>query len=223
MLDRSETDRDVIVAEIERLQGVFGANRSFKSYSERALDAAKALSGSVGLSEPSFQRDGYELPLGLRIALGRFVANQQPIPADWLLSWVMSDPQLYVRTPATRDLTLFREVFALRWERAKPGGVTFSDAQVARFPKLKGAYRAASNTFNVTLAIGDSLPDVSGARQVINKAHKVALECCEELDAYSRLIGRRPDLKGSIAAGSLAPSDSRAACIARDTLAGLSV
>jgi tellurite resistance protein len=219
MLDPVADDREVIIAEVERLQGIYGHNPSFRLYSTKLLQAARPQAGGVVESEPSFEKEGYELPLSLRMALGRFAAARQPIPADWVLSWVMCDPQLYVRTPATRDFETFKELFARRWAATKQSAIVFTDAQIARFPRLKIDYRAASNTFNVTLAIGGDLPDVQGAKQVINRAHEVALKCCDELSDYSRLIGRRPELVASIAASALLPPDSSGWQTARDAMA----
>jgi tellurite resistance protein len=135
-----------------------------------------------------------------------------------MLSWVMSDPQFYLRTPATRDFALFRELFGLRWDHLRPDGVSFTETQIARFPKLKSTYRAASGSFTVDVQIGEDLPDVRGARQAVTRAHEIALRCCDELDAYSRLIGRRPELKGSIGAGAWLPADTKEGRAARDAL-----
>jgi tellurite resistance protein len=208
MLDQSPADRLTVVAEVERLRLVYGGNASFRGYSGRLLNAATVLSGANAPATPSFERTGYELPFGLKYVLGRFVAAGEPIPPDWMLSWLINDPQFYLRTPATRDVDTFKEVFALRWAQTKPKGAVFTDSQRSKFPQLRFSYRAASNTFNISHPIGDGIPDVSGSRHIVRKAQEVALKCCDDLDAYSRLIGRRPELKGSITAGALLPPEA---------------
>jgi tellurite resistance protein len=221
MLDQALDERLELIAEVERLRGIYGGNASFRGYSGRLLSAAGALARDAAPCDPVFKREGYDLPLRLRETLGRFAAAGTAIPADWMLSWVMNHPEYSLRTPATRDIDTFRELFAQRWAKAKPEGALFTDAQLARFPRLRWTYRAASNTFHVDGALQDGLPDVGGATMLVRKAHDVALKCCDELDAYSRLVGRRPDLKGSLAADALLPQDMAPPQRARQRIAAL--
>lgn len=199
-------DRDAVIHEIERLQALYGANGSFRGYSKRLLDAAKAQT-LVGIDiEPSFERSGTQLPLRVAVGLGKFVQAGQSIPAEWMLAWVMSDPMLFVGSGATRDFDRFKELFCQRWDRIKPDGVRFTANQISRFPTLEIDYRAASGSFSAKGAV-DGVPDVTSARQVAVRAHSIATACCEELDTYTRLVARRPELKGSIAAAANLPPE----------------
>jgi len=223
MLDQAAGDRSKIILEVQRLRNIYGANASFRGYSSRLLAAAGEMSGVDGSREPILKREGYEMPLRLRVALGRFAAAKTPIPDDWMLSWVINHPELTLRTPAARDMDTFRELFALRRSATKSANAVFTDAQLARFPRLRMSYRAASNTFNVDVAIEGGLPDVSTASTSVKDAHAIAMKCCEELDAYSRLLGRKPELKGSLFADAHLPTGMPARVRASQRISSLIV
>ena len=219
MLDEAPGDAAMVLAEVERLREVYGTNASFRGYSNRLIAAARARLGLESSIAPVFERIGSDLPLGLRMTLGRFASAREPVPADWMLSWAINHPELYPRASVGRDPETFRGLFARRWASSRPQGTVFTDAQLASFPRLQCAYRAASNSFEVSVPTGEGLTDVAGARELVEQAHKVALGCGDELDAYNRLIGRRPEAKASILAGSLLPIDVDANQRAREAVA----
>lgn len=125
MFDQVADERPSLVREVERLRGIYGGNASFRGYSQRLLNAASALCGRSAPCEPILKREGSDIPLRLRETLGRFAAARTPIPADWMLSWVMNHPELSVRSPATRDMDSFRALFELRWSAAKRSRASF--------------------------------------------------------------------------------------------------
>ncbi|HWE45775.1 MAG TPA: TerB N-terminal domain-containing protein [Caulobacteraceae bacterium] len=205
MLDRSAADRQNILDEVTRLRAIYGGNHSFQSYSARLIAAAQASELASSQLEPVFVRDGFGAPFRVRVGLGRFAARGEPIPPDWVLSWLITDGQYYLRTSATRDTETFRETFCKRWSDANPRGVTFTPQQVSKFPKVALDYRAASSTFTVQETVPDAPPDITGARRILDRAHAVALACCEELDEYSRMIGRDSAWKGTLMADAHLP------------------
>ncbi len=82
----SEHEKHFIVGEVERLLDIYGENHSIQHYLRAFLDAARIVLGSVGDTEPRFKKSGYELPLGLLVAIGRMAKEKQPLSSDWLLS-----------------------------------------------------------------------------------------------------------------------------------------
>ena len=74
-------------------------------------------------------------------------------------------------------------------------------------------YRAASSEFNcsINLTAGDggdvAIPDVSDLRSPVQKAQKIADEAMDELDKFSRYLGRNPDGRGTIEAQALLPAE----------------
>ena len=72
-------ERRIIIDEVDRLLQIYGDHRSVRRYFESFLDAARASLASDEEVKPRFWTAGYELPLGLRVALGRR-AWRRPAP-----------------------------------------------------------------------------------------------------------------------------------------------
>lgn len=79
--------------------------------------------------------------------------------------------------------------------------------------RLKISYRAASSEFNysVNLTTGEgdniTIPDVSDLRSPVHKAQSIADEAMDQLDKFSRYLGRNPDGRGTIEAQALLPAE----------------
>ena len=93
-------ERLQIIAEVDRLLQIYGENRSVRRYFEVFLDGARASVGSDGELEPRYSTAVYELPLGLRVTIGRKAGQGQSLDADWLLSWFFAHPDYTLRTAA---------------------------------------------------------------------------------------------------------------------------
>ena len=71
-VDRPDEDeREQLIAEVERLLGIYGDNRSIKGYLGTFVDTAQATLGYASKPEPRIERAGYELPLSMRVTIGR--------------------------------------------------------------------------------------------------------------------------------------------------------
>jgi uncharacterized tellurite resistance protein B-like protein len=121
-----------------------------------------------------------------------------------------------LRTPAQRCPEEFAGLFAVKY-RARYG-----DGLIVRAPKrqLSLEYRAASSSFGGAWKIGaPGLPDVSELTAPMNKFAAIGEECCTELDAYSRYVGRSGAGRAANAGVALLPAglldlpDSKAASI----------
>ena len=137
------------------------------------LDAAHIVLKTVSEPEPLFERSSYELPLNLRVTLGRMAKADLPLRADWLLVWYIAHPEYSLRTPARRAAPEFRALFTLLFDERFPGGL--------KIPKpkrtLRASYTAASGAFDINLShfIGE-LPDISRISRPLNVARKVVDE-----------------------------------------------
>ena len=199
----ADGEKRLLVAEAERLLGIYGENRSIHRYLGAFLDAAQIILEPVGQVEPHhFEKSGYELPLGLRITIGRIVKEQLPLNGDWLLSWYAAHPEYSLRTPATRTFPEFRALFALLFDERFPEGLKI------RMPKrhLRARYTAASREFEVDLNqfLGD-IPDISNISKPLNIAKELVEEATNALDKYSRFLGRNPEGRDTIEAHALLP------------------
>lgn len=150
------------------------------------------------------QKHLWEVPCEIRVGLGRYVAAGAPVPAEWALAWLRTDPNAYLRTAATRCIAEFDELFTLRYRE------TYGEGMIIRAPTARIAlsYRPASAGFGgrFDTTLGD-LPDVTRANGPIEKLRDLATECSDALDAYSRYLGRHPDGHGAAAAVGLLPDE----------------
>lgn len=202
--DSTVAEKCVLVEEVERLLQLYGDNRSIRGYLTRFVDAERiVLAPSSDDLQLSFERSGYELPLGLRVAIGRMVKEQQPLSAEWLLAWYLAHPETRLRTPATRASREFRELFHQLFDERFPGGLSVRPPK--RFLRL--SYRAASADFEVDLGhlLGD-IPDIAVTSKSLNVARALAEAATDALDKYSRFLGRNPDGRDTIGAHALLPS-----------------
>lgn len=204
LLDQAADEHDLLVAEVERLRCVYQKSYSVNRYAGLLLDAAKLLRPSRRFYENDVpvDRHDYELPFPIRLAVGQLLADGKPIPWNWMYAWVLNDPQTNLRTVHTRAEKEVAELFRLRFGMKYPDGFKLNAPKA----RLRWSYRAASGSFQVDLQpqLGD-LPDVAGLTGPTNKMREVLDGCAEELEAYSRFLGRRPNGRDSLQALSMLP------------------
>jgi hypothetical protein len=199
----ARAEREMLVAEIRRLLGIYGTNGSFRSYAESLLAFVTPDDGVRRyLSPPPARRDGWDVPFELRLGLGQLAADARPVPADWALAWLRLHPEGWLRTPATRCPGEFGEVFMRRY-RERCGDGLMLDAGGAT---LGERYHSASAGISESQVLpGRRVPDVASLEAPLARLREVAGKACGDLDAYSRYIGRHPDGAGTAAALALLP------------------
>ena len=195
-------ERRIIIDEVDRLLQIYGDHRSVRRYFESFLDAARASLASDEELKPRFWTAGYELPLGLRVALGRRAVEGLPLNADWALSWYCAHPDYALRTAASRAFPELQALFSVLFAERYPAGMKMP------LPKrtLRAQYQSASSEFEVGLEeyIG-AVPDISRITQPLNAARTLVEEATDSLDKYSRFLGRNPNGRGTIEAHALLP------------------
>ena len=195
-------ERRIIIDEVDRLLQIYGDYRSVRRYFESFLDAARVSLASDEEMKPRYWTAGYELPLGLRVVLGRRAGDGLPLNADWALSWYCAHPDYALRTAASRAFPEFQALFSILFAERYPAGMKMP------LPKrtLRAQYQSASSEFEVGLEeyIG-ALPDISRITQPLNAARNLVEEATDSLDKYSRFLGRNPNGRGTIEAHALLP------------------
>src|SRR4028119_281561 len=138
--DLAREEVDGLLAEVERLRGIYSGSRSFQGYAASFLSVARLLHRPFRIEElePPLEGRGLEMPLALKIALGAFASTGQPVPPEWALSWTLTSPEISLRTPARRCPEEFRELFRIRY--AEAGGLTLK----ANKARISAQYRPAS-------------------------------------------------------------------------------
>ena len=210
-----EDEKLEIVAEVERLKALFAQNYSVQRYLGEFLDIARIVAmGGLSLDDPALKQTildnrSWDLPFSLKFALGGMIAEGKAFDAEWLHLWLLCHPERRLRTPAERCSDEFKALFTLKFDALYPGGLK------VRTPRKQLAmnYRAASSEFScsVNLTAGEgkdvAVPDVSDLRSPVQKAQKIADEAMDELDKFSRYLGRNADARGSIEAQALLPAE----------------
>lgn len=210
-----DAEKQEIVAEAERLKALFAHNYSAQRYLGEFLDIARIMAmGGISLDDATLKQTilenrSWDLPFSLKFALGGMIAEGKAFDAEWLHLWLHCHPERRLRTPAERCGDEFKALFKLKFDALYPDGLK------VRTPRklLKMDYRAASSEFNcsVNLTAGDggdvAIPDVTDLRSPVQKAQKIADEAMDELDKFSRYLGRNPDGRGSIEAQALLPAE----------------
>lgn len=201
-LDRSNAELDALVAEVQRLRTLYGSNSSFSSYSATFLSAATLLHEPTPANFRDYLQRSYEIPLDVRRRLGARIAAREPLSADDALLWLLASPDTSLRTPATRCFDEFTQLWRARFVARFPNGLRVTPPK----SRIRAQYRAASGTFVVDLPISD-LPDISALSAPLKPLRAIADACTEDLAAYSRLLGRRPEAVGEIEAAVLLPPE----------------
>jgi len=194
-----KADWPAIIEELRRLLAIYGEKSgSFRHYASELLSWIEL----DGVSAPLYEQPvptlpkSYQLPLYLRVALGQAAVHHAPLPPSLALAWVRLSPDIYLRTAATRCPAEFERLFAQRYQEAFGTGLVLRENRT----KLKFSYRAASAGLlgtTITTSFGD-IPDVTAVTEPIKRLRDIANQCTEELDSYSRLLGRDPSLAGSL-------------------------
>ena len=197
----ARADLPLVQAEVRRLLWVYGANNSFRGYATRLLETIDVLTTGQPDQPPVYDGNKWPTPLALRTGLGGFSAAGVPIPAAWALSWAQFHPEIRFSTPARRCPEEFTRLFVIRYEERYGRGMTVRPNKTT----VRSEYRAASAGIGM-VNMDTGLPDVFGLAAPAKKLATLVAECTEELDPYSRWLGRNPGGRGTLAAATLLPT-----------------
>jgi len=191
--------------ELEALMRVYGGDGSFASYGRGLLGIVRTLRGVLiaDSADPPRENAHWALPLEVSVPIGELVKRGDPIPARWAHSWAVCSPGIGLRTPAKRCPREFGELFRIRYREK------FGDGIKIREPKsrLRLDYRAASRGLSSSLPEIDlDLPDVGALSGPQKKLQALVDQAQDELDKYSRYVGRHDD-RASVAAQALLPAE----------------
>lgn len=203
LFEDARADAPLILAELRRLMPFYGDDYNFGPAATKLIDLASVISKEEGPpTRPSLSlRNGFELPLKLRIELGERVAAGDALDADAALCWLLATPDTWPRTPVTRCFDEFLDLWRRRFRQSYATGLKI------RVPKARIDYRYQSATgFHVDLRLAD-VPDLSGTTAPIVRLHEMMNACSDELGSYSRMVGSDAAARGTIAAAALLPRD----------------
>jgi hypothetical protein len=185
---------------------IYGDNNSFQHYARDFLTYARLVAG-MPLEEPSLsaERAGSgEMAPEIQIHLGRRLSESNVLGAWDTLLWVLAMPDVYLRTAAVRCFEEFVDLWTLRFNQKYRGGFPVK----ASTKNIRLTYRAASNAFSVDVpGPHDQYPDILAVTTSLNSLKALAQSCTDELDPFSRFVGRQPASRSSMQAALLLPDD----------------
>ena len=203
--EKARTEAASIIQEVQELLQVYGENGSFNGYASSFLEYARTKFLPDTLNrDPANLKRSWEFPLSLKLGLASYAEGGKPLPSEWALAWAECDPQKWFRTPARRCRDEFGQLFAARYQKKFGGGIVLKPNKT----KIKLEYRPASGgLLGQSISVELQKPDVTTLTAPLKSIHEIADECVNELDAYSRLLGRRPEETNSLAAAALLPDE----------------
>ncbi len=125
------------------------------------------------------------------------------IPADLALAWAWYLPENNPRTPAIRCKSEFAALFTIRYNQQFPGGMSVKPGKTM----IRLAYHPASSGLNALSLPPLQLPDIFSLQAPGRKLIALFESVTNELEAYSRWVGRNPDGAGNLASIALLPPD----------------
>ncbi|MGU3415732.1 TerB N-terminal domain-containing protein [Enterobacteriaceae bacterium C34A] len=189
--------------EVARLRSVFGENRSFRGYSTQLLEAMSILRPDLDLTTALDSDSDFSNGMQFKLALARTVHEGVAVSAELALNWVINHTEYALRTPARRCAKEFAALFKRRYTLKYGEGMVVK----ANKTRLRLDYAPASPSLrDVRLPVPD-LPDPSALKGPVQKIMALADICTDELDAYSRYLGRKGTSVNDTAAIMLLPSE----------------
>lgn len=194
-----------IRSEVIRLHGIYRHSSSFRRYAECFLGVLRSMTfdtAILALVEPEVSRSGEIASLPLKVGLGLMSSSGQAIPAKWALAWARFSGALPERTVISRCPNEFEQLFAVRYRQA------FGDGLKVRPNKtlINALYQPASASFGGPVQISlPQIPDITVLQRPTGQIVQIAQQCIEDLDPYSRFVGRYPDSIDSLHSLALLP------------------
>lgn len=198
----SSAEYEDLTSEVQRLLSVYSHSNSFKGYASRLLDymAMAESSFDTPSTTPVIRERQNGLPSQLVVDLGIFSAIHQPIPADWAYAWVIQDPQFRLRTAAERCPDEFKALFTRRYRERHGEGIVVKPNKTL----ITLSYHPASPSISPA-PVRTQLPNITGLKRPTRLLAELVDRACDELDAFSRFVGKHPARWDSMEALALLP------------------
>lgn len=186
----------VIAKEVERLLSIYSISHSFQTYATSFLDVIRVEIGTERLYDKPVPDLPvlFELPLYIRIALGQASRDEVPLPVELAMSWLDYAPGYFKRTAARRCPDEYEKHFIETYRSVYGAGMKLPKNR----SRLKLVYRPASAGFRDQREISKSfsdLPDVTAVTGPFDKLCELATQVTDDLDAFSRFMGKTPELR----------------------------
>lgn len=206
--DPAPEEKRELLDEVRRLAELYSDNHSARRYLGEFVSYAVAATTPYEAIQPVFENPGWDLPFSVKLAIGARIERGEPLNADWVLSWFLCHPEKTLRTAARRCQPEFIALFKKRFDARFPSGLKINKPR----KNLQTTYEAASREFSGSVnprIAGKPVPDISGLRKPVEIAQEIADVVMNDLEKFSRYLGRNPDGRGSVEAHALLPIELR--------------
>lgn len=182
----------LLIQEIDRLLSIYQGNGSFRRYASSLVEYAKFQTGRTEPIDPHrlipTDSSYNDIPLALKVGLGEFARDGKPLPVEWALAWVQVSPVIIRRTPVTRCPEEFATLFRNKYQTLYGAGMLLRENKT----RLALSYHPASSALlgRTFILHFKDLPDVTAVQAPVQSLQKIVDECTEELDGYSRQLGK---------------------------------
>jgi tellurite resistance protein len=195
-------EKTAISEEVYRLLTIYGKNRSFNNYAVSFISMAYLIHNvNLNLLEKLEKNGNIDAAL-LRFRLALKATQGEPVSAQTAFQFLASNPEYGLRTPARRCPEEFQALFQLKYHKAFGDGITLKPGMT----RLSLEYNAASPSLQGLIKYSPpNLSEPTNLKTSLKRIHKVAVETEDELEAYSRYLGRKDNSKDSLGALSLLP------------------
>ncbi len=190
----SEEERSELCTEIKRLRSTYARDPAFdrSSYALSDFIAAKEMARAIWIgyhAAPEVRPRGPYDPYSdvLRVGLGRCADDSEPVPSRWALAWAESHAEFRKRTPAQRCPEEFEDLFELVYGERFPNGLGIASSE----EEIVLRYIPAGPSFGAPIVIRTRIPNVARFDEIAHGLSEIAMDCQQQLDAYSRYLGRR--------------------------------
>lgn len=190
-----------ICKEILRLKSIFKDNYSFNGYSSRLLDYVSITHPSIFCLPDDEIEDSIYSDI-FKVKLAYVAQNGEPLSPELAYAWIRSHPDYNLRTPARRCPEEFKALFIRKYKEAYQEGMVIKPNKT----KLRLDYRPASRSISYFEFGPSGLCDPTVLSAPVKKLADIAMQCTDELDAYSRYLGKQNSSKEDIDAIALLPN-----------------
>lgn len=194
-----------ILNELLRLRDEASDHRSLENQIDQLVTIIRVRElEELGLRvEPPSRSVGWTVPLELQIGLGARAESGEKIDARWALAWVRTNPTVGLRTPAIRCEAEFDQLFMARFAARHRNGLTVKPLKA----KLKVSYYPSSPGIVGGIDYTTRYSDIVDSAQLANPIGALVTDCTDSLDSLSRLLGRKPESRGTLDAIELTPAE----------------
>ena len=186
----SEEEIEVLLNEVRRIDTLFLLTPNSITYQAKCLlqfFEARAYIGAAMPALPARVGRSHELPFELRLGLGCFMKENQPIPANWALTWAYAEPTIFLRTAPLRCPEEFEAAFHHLYEERYGQGIVIEPNKTMLRVDYQPMWSGGDDS-RVELTFTD-VPDIKALTAPQSALGKLVADSTDLIDRYSRSLG----------------------------------